>query len=123
MLTVDGGVMVAVSCCTASSFLTLDIASWSVCGSFSYVWVARLWAFFKPLMNIQIMDASFPKLHLLASVLKQCTYAVRDSFSHCCISMNHDVYVGISALQSFNHNRSSMSSQDLFEVIASVTNM
>ena len=85
--------------------------------------VARLWAFFKPLMNMLIVGASFMKLHLLASVLNQCTYAVRDSFSHCWISMNHEVYVWILALQSFSHNRLFISSQDLFEVMASVTSV
>ena len=70
MLTVDGGVAVAVSCCTAFSFLTSDIALVSVCGPFLYMWVARLWAFFKPSMNILMVAASFVKLHLLASVLK-----------------------------------------------------
>ena len=87
------------------------------------MWVARLWAFFKHLMNILIVAASFVKLHLLASVSNQCTYTVRDSFSCCCITMNHDVYVLISSLQSFNHNRSLMSSQDLFEVMAFVTSV
>ena len=65
MLTVYGGVIMAVSCCTGLSFLTLDI----VCGPFSYIWVARLWAFFKLLMNILMVAASFVKLHVLASVL------------------------------------------------------
>ena len=69
MLTIDGGVMVAVSCCTTLSFLTSDIALLSICGPFSYMWVARLWAFFKPLMNNLIVATSFVKLHLLASVL------------------------------------------------------
>ena len=104
MLTIDGGVMVAVSCCTALSFLTLDIASLSVCGPFSYMRVARLWAFFKPLMNILILAASFVKLHLLASVLTLWTYTARDFFSHGCISMNCEVYVWILALQSFSCN-------------------
>ena len=74
MLTIDGGVMVAVSCCTTFSFLTTDIALLSICGPFSYMWVARLWAFLKPLMNILMMAASFRKLHLLAYVLNQWTY-------------------------------------------------
>ena len=85
--------------------------------------VTRLWAFFKPLINIQIVVASFVKLHLLATVLNQCTYTARDSFSHCCISMNHEVYVWILTLQSFNCNRSLISSQDLFEVMVSVTSV
>ena len=123
MLTVNGGVIVAVSCCMILSFSTLDIALLNICGPFSYMQVARLWAFLKPLMNIQIVAASFVKLHLLASVLNQCTYAVRDSFSHFCIYMNHEVYVWISALQNFNCNRSLISSKDLFEVMASMTSV
>ena len=87
MLTVDGGVIMAVSCCTALSFSTLDIVLLSVCGPFSYMWVARLMAFFKPLMNIWTVAASFVKLHLLASFLNQWMYAVRDSFYCCWISM------------------------------------
>ena len=43
---VDGGVTVAVSCCTALSFSTSDMASLSICGPFSYMWVAKLWASF-----------------------------------------------------------------------------
>ena len=80
MLTINGGVMVAVSCCTTLSFSTSDIVSMSVCGPFSYMWVAKLWTFFKLLMNIQMVAASFVTLHLLASVLNQCTYVARDSF-------------------------------------------
>ena len=123
MLTADGGVMVAVSWCTVLSFLTSDIASLSICGPFSHVQVARLWAFFNSLMNILIVAASFVKFHLLASVLNWCTYAAMDSFSHCWISMNHQVYVWISALQSFSLNRSFISSHDLFEVMASVNSV
>ena len=115
--------MVVVSCCTALSFLTLDIASLNICGPFSYMQVARLWAFFKPLMNMLIVATSLVKLHLLASVSNQCTYTARDSFSYCWISMNHEVYMWISALKSFSHNRSFMSSQDLFELMASVTSV
>ena len=62
MLTIDGGVMVAVSCCTALSFSTLDIASLRVYGPFSYMWVVKLWAFFKPLMNILIVIMSLVKI-------------------------------------------------------------
>ena len=87
------------------------------------MWVAKLWAFFKPLMNILIVATSLVKLHLLAAVLNQCIYAARDSFSHCWISINCEVYVWISALQSFNVNRSFISSHDLFEEIASVTSV
>ena len=68
-LTVDGGVMVAVNCHTALSFSTSDMALLRVCGPFSYMWVAKLLAFFKPLMNILIVAASLVKLNLLASVL------------------------------------------------------
>ena len=122
MLTIDGGVMVAVSC-TAFSFFTLDIALLTFVVPSHNMQVARLWAFFKHLMNILIVTTSFVKLHLLASVFKWCTYAVRDPFSHCWISMNHKVYVWILALRSFSHNRSFISSQDLFEVMASVTSV
>ena len=69
MLTIDGGVMVAVSYCTALNFTTSGIALLSICGPFSYMWVARLWAFFKPVMNILNVATSFVKLHLLAFVL------------------------------------------------------
>ena len=48
------------------------------------------------------LAGSFVKLHLLASVLNQWTYIVRDSFSCCWISMNCEVYMCISALQSFS---------------------
>ena len=91
MLTVNGGVIVAVSCCTALSFSTLDITSLSVCGPFSYMWVARLWAFFKPSMNILMEAASFIKLHLLVSVLNQWMYAAKDSSPGCWISMKGKV--------------------------------
>ena len=70
---------------------TSDIALLNICASFSYIWVARLWVFFKPLMYILMVAVSFVKLHLLASVLNQWTYTVRDSFSHCWISMKHKV--------------------------------
>ena len=120
MLTVDDGVKVAVSCCTALSFSTLDIALLSICGPFSYMQVARLWPFFEPLVNIQIVATSLMKICLLASVLNWCTYAARDSFSCCWISMNHEVYMWISALQSFGLNRSFISSHVLFEEMASV---
>ena len=123
MLTIDGGVMVAVSCCTALSFSTSDITLLSICDPFLYMWMARLWAFFRPLRNILNVVASFVKLHHLTSVLNQSTYAARNSFSHCWISMNHEVYMWISALQSFSLNRSFSSSQDLFEVMASVTSV
>ena len=123
MLTIDGGMMVAVSCCTALSFSTLDIVSLSVCSPFSYMQVAKLWAFFKPLMNILIVAESLVKLYLLASVLNWCTYAARDSFSHCWISINCKVYMWILALQSFSLTRSFISSHDLFEEMASVTSV
>ena len=42
ILTIDGGVMAAVSCCTALSFSSSNIASLSVCSPFSYMWVAKL---------------------------------------------------------------------------------
>ena len=88
------------------------ICGWLSCGHSS-----------NPLMNILIVAASFMKLHLSASVLNQCIYTVRDSFSHCWISMNHEVYLWISALQNFSVNRSFISSHDLFKEIASVTSV
>ena len=91
MLTIDGGVMVAVSCCTALSFSTLDMLSLRACSPFSYMWVAKLWAFFKPLMNILIVATSLVKLHLLASVLNWCTYAARHFLSCCWIYMKHNM--------------------------------
>ena len=108
MLTIDVGVMVAVSCCTALSFSTSDIASLRVCGPFSYMQVIRLWAFFKALMNILIVAASLVNLHLLASVLNQCTYAARESFSHCWISMNQEVTCG------YLHYKASVLTDPLF---------
>ena len=75
------------------------------------------------LMNILIVAASLVKLHLLASVLNWSTYAARDDFSHCWISMNHELHVWISALQSFSLSRSFISSHALFEEIASVTSV
>ena len=39
-----------------------------------------------PFTNILMVAALFVKLHLLASLLKQCLYTARDSFSFCCIS-------------------------------------
>ena len=83
--------------------------------------VAKLWVFFKLLMKIWIVAISLVKLHLLTSVLSWCIYATKDSFSCCWISINQEVYVWISALQSFNLKRSFISSHDLFEEIASVT--
>ena len=123
MLIVDGGVIVAVSFCPALNLSTLDIASLRVFSPFSYLEVAKLWVFFKPLMNIPIVATSLVKLHLLASVLNWYTYAARDYFPHCWIYMNHKVYVWISALQSFSLERSIISSCDLFEEIASVTSV
>ena len=60
----DGEIIVAVSCCTALSFSTLEMESVSVCSPFSWMWVARLWALFNPLMKILMVAASFVKLHL-----------------------------------------------------------
>ena len=39
MLIIEGGVIVAVSCCTMLSFSTSDMASLSVCSPFSYIYV------------------------------------------------------------------------------------
>ena len=66
---------------------------------------------------------SFIKLHLLASILNQWMYAARDSFSHCWISRKHMAKVWILALQSFSHNKFFISSQDLSELKASMTNV
>ena len=63
------------------------------------------------------------KLHLFASVLNLWTYAVRDSFSFCWISMKCEVYVWMLALHSLSHSKSLISSQDFPELIASVTNV
>ena len=78
MLIVESGIIMAVSCCMALSFSTLDIASVNVCSLFLWMQVAILWAFLKPLINILIVAASFVKLHLLASVLNWWIYAARD---------------------------------------------
>ena len=115
--------MVAISWCIALSFSTSDMASLSTCSPFSYMQVAKLWGFFKPLMNIWIVATSLVMLHLLAAVQNWCIYAARDSFSCCWISINCEVYVWISALRSFNCNRSFISSHDLFEEIASVNSV
>ena len=123
MLTIDAGVTVVVSCCTALSFSTSDIASLSISDPFSYMWVSKLCASFKPLRNILIVSASFVQLHLLAAVPNWCIYAARDSFSHRWISINHEVYMWIYALQSFSLSRSFISSHDLFEEITSVTSV
>ena len=111
-LTVDGRVMVAVRCCTALNFSTSDIVLLRIYGPFSYLQVAMLQTFFKPLLNILIEAASLVKLQLLASVLNQCTCTARDSFPCCWI-----------ALQSFSLNRSFISSHDLFEEITSVASV
>ena len=55
--------------------------------------------------------------------MNQCTYVARDSFFHCWMSMNFEVYMWISVLQSFSLNRSFITSHDLFENIASVTSV
>ena len=70
MLTVDCGIIMAVSCCTALSFSTSDIASLSICGPFSQMWVARLWAFFKPLMNILMVGCNIYKVASLSFCLE-----------------------------------------------------
>ena len=123
MLTIDGEVMVAVSCCAALSCSASDMALLSIHGPFSYMQVTRQWAFLKPLMNILIVVTSLMKLHHLVSALNWCTNAARDYFSCCWISMNCEVYVWISPLQSSSLNRSCTSSHDLFEEIASVASV
>ena len=119
----EGGIIMAVSCCTALSFSTLEIASVSVCGPFSQMKVGRLWVFFNPLMKILMVAAWFIKMHLLASVLNWWMYTASDSFSCCWISMKCELQVWISALQSFSCNKSFISSHHLSELMASVTNV
>ena len=85
--------------------------------------VARLWAFFKPLMNILIVAASFVKLHLLASGL-ELMYICCEGILFSLLDFHElQVYMWIWALQSFSHNRSFMSSQDLFKVMAPMTSV
>ena len=78
---------------------------------------------FNPLMKILIVAASFVKLHLFASVLNMWTYAGRDFFSFCWISMKHEVYGWILALHILNCSKSFISLQDLSQLITSVTNV
>ena len=82
----------AVSCCTAFSFLTSDMAFadhlWSL---LIYTGGQAIGTLQTLNENILMVAASFVKLHLLASVLNQWMYAAGDSFSHCWISMNHEV--------------------------------
>ena len=85
--------------------------------------IAKLWAFFNLLTKILIVAAAFVKLHLFASVFYLWMYAARDAFSFSCISMKCEVYVWIIALHHLSHSRSFISSQDLSELIASVTNV
>ena len=108
---------------TPLSFSTYDMASLGVCGPFSYMQVAKLCVFFKPLINILIVATSLVKLHLLAAVLNWCIYTARDSFYHCWISKKCEVYVGMSTLQSLSLSRSFISSHDLFEKIACMTSV
>ena len=63
------------------------------------------------------------KLHLFAFVLNLWMYAARDSFSFSWISMKCKVYAWILVLHSLSHCKSFISSQDLSELIASVTNV
>ena len=79
-----------------------------------------VWAFLSPMTNILMAAALFVKLHLLASLLKQWMYVVRNSFSFGYISIKWDMEVWISELQIFNHNKSLISSQDLPDMIASI---
>ena len=78
--TVEDGVNVAVSCCVAWSFSTSDIASVRVCGPFSCICTAKVWAFLSSLTKILMVAVLFVKLHLLASLLKWWMYAARDFF-------------------------------------------
>ena len=73
-----------------------------------------------PLIKILMVALLFVKLHLLASVLNWWIYAASDSFSLCYISIKWDMEVWISELQIFSHNKSSISSQEWPDVIASV---
>ena len=70
-------------------------------------------------MNIQIVAALLLKLHLLASLLTQCIYANKDSFSFCWISIKQLTEVWMSKLQIFKWRISLISSQVLFELSAS----
>ena len=85
--------------------------------------VTTLWAFFNPLAKILIVATSFVELLLFASVLNLWISVARDSFSFCWISMKCEVYVWIFALHSLCCSKSFISSQDLSELIASVTNV
>ena len=78
---------------------------------------------FQFLKKILIVTTSFVELHLFTSVLNLWLYAARESFSYCWISMKCEVYALILALQSLSHIKYFISSQDLSEVIASVTNI
>ena len=85
--------------------------------------IAKLWAFFNSLTKIQMVVASFVKLHHLASVLNLWMYAARNSFSCCWISMKCEVYAWILAMQSLSCSKSFILSKDLSELIAFITNV
>ena len=85
--------------------------------------VAKLWAFFNPFTKILIVAASFVKVHDLALVLNLWMQAARDSFSDCWMSTKHEVYVWMLALHSFSLSKSLISSQDLSDLITSMTNI
>ena len=72
-------------------------------------------------MNIQIVAALLLKLHLLASLLKQCIYAAKDSFSFCWISIKWLTDVWMSELQIFKYRASFISSQALNLVASDIS--
>ena len=74
-------------------------------------------------MKILIVVASLSNLHLLASLLKQCIYAAKDSFSFCWISIKWLMDMWMSELQVFRWKASLMSSQVLFIVKVSDINV
>ena len=71
--------------------------------------------------KILMVAASFVKLLHLVSVLNQRTLAASDSFSLCCISMKHEVYVWMLALHSLILSKSLILSIFFSELIASMT--
>ena len=99
------------------------LCHWVFCGPFTYMSVARLWAFFKPLMNILMVAASFVKLPLsfcpelvdvhceeLLFLLLDLPWSTRFECGYC----HYNTSVITDPLISF---------QDLFKVMASVTNV
>ena len=106
VLTNDGGSKVDVSCWAAWSFSTSLMVSTRLCGPFSYTLVARVCAFFRPFRKILMVAVSLSNLHLLASHLNQWTYAARDSFSVCWMSIKPLMNVWMSELDIFKWRES-----------------